>query len=190
MKKELENEVKLKIDRNEYKRILSICDELVVSNHIQINHYFDTSNYDLFKKHSVLRVREIDNSFTLTLKSQISSGSFVERHIKIEGLSSWSSRLKELFSANEFDSIDLNRISSLGTLTTTRTKIAYKDVVIELDKSEYNGLVDYEIEVEASTVEKASMSLEEFATNYRVLKSDKPNVSKYQRFISSLGIKK
>src|SRR5699024_12513223 len=78
MGQEIEIEFKTLIDEHTFYKLL---ETLPFPNKpvVQINHYFDTKHMSLKKHKSALRIREKDNSYTLTLK-QHQTRSVVETH--------------------------------------------------------------------------------------------------------------
>src|SRR5699024_1286494 len=78
MGQEIEIEFKTLIDEHTFYKLL---ETLPFSNKsvVQINHYFDTKHMSLKKHKSALRIREKDDSYTLTLK-QPHTRSVLETH--------------------------------------------------------------------------------------------------------------
>ena len=115
----------------------------------QINYYFDTEDQILRKNHAVLRLRKIAHkhkeityglSYKETIyllnKGRFPSSDVVDNLITIYGRS--------------IDSFKL-----IAELSTRRLEIKENDYLIALDKNEYNGIIDYNLEIEANNKERA-----------------------------------
>ncbi|PTI68601.1 CYTH domain-containing protein [Mammaliicoccus vitulinus] len=65
---EIEKEVKIILSEKEYHNILNNVH--IVKNINQVNHFFDTTNFNLYNKKSAFRIREQDGNIIMTLKAQ------------------------------------------------------------------------------------------------------------------------
>lgn len=131
---------------------------------IQINHYFDTVDSLFQKEKKVLRIRQKKDQYKLTKKSK-GDGCNIENHLfltKDEALNMISNG----FNANIIGE-NVNVIN-VGSLKTYRFKFQYKSGFIFLDKSEYNGITDYEIEFESSDNEIGKKDFLEFLNEYNI----------------------
>lgn len=113
---------------------------------IQINHYFDTKDSLFQQEKKVLRIRQKGEQYKLTKKSK-GDGFNIENHVYLTPADA-KNMISNGFDANIIDENCF--VYKVGSLKTYRHKFAYKSGYIFLDKSEYNGIVDYEVEFESS----------------------------------------
>ena len=78
-KSNIEIEFKTAIDKEKYLELLELF-ELVDNVFKQTNFYFDTINLDLNNDHTVLRIRQNDDRYKVTLKRQSEERAF-ENHV-------------------------------------------------------------------------------------------------------------
>ncbi|GAE25314.1 adenylate cyclase [Halalkalibacter wakoensis JCM 9140] len=164
MSQEIEIEVKSKLTEDGFYLLLKTFSLDHSDSLTQHNHYFETPAFDLKHAHSGLRIREIDDDFTLTLKQPHEIGK-LETHQSLTK-DEWDSAKqtgtlpdgnvkKQLRSLH----IPINELSYVGTLTTERIEIAHNSGVLCFDKSMYFDQVDYEIEFEGTSEEHAHSTL-------------------------------
>lgn len=139
------------------------------------NIYFEDDNFSLKANHSILRKRIIDgNKEELTLKIKGDKGDIeinetMESHPEID---------KEL-------NYKFNNYHPLTSLKTKRIEIEIDDYLLVIDQNFYNGIIDYDVEVEAPTIEKAEKVILDICDKYGVIyKKDYP--SKTFRAIASM----
>lgn len=154
MKQEIEIEFKNLLTKEEFNTLVSAFG-LENSFITQINHYFDTPDFQLKDAHSALRIREKNNSFTMTLKQPNEVG-LLETHEKL----SEEIANKIMHANHQLPNSIINQLESLniqvdaleyfGSLTTNRAEIPYKDGLLVLDHSIYHGTEDFEVEYEVS----------------------------------------
>ncbi len=186
MSTNLEIEVKALINEKDY---LLLIKNFQKQTYVQINFYIDLDK-DKLNKHLGLRIRYKNDEYELTLKedyldgrletnqiiSSITFNAFKEKHIFPQG--EVKSRLQSL-------NIDVAKLKIIGQLKTTRTDIKYNSSLISIDKNEYNNLIDYEVEVEDSSLKKAKEKIATFLKDNDIeFKENK--ISKLERFNSSL----
>ena len=120
----------------------------------QTNHYFDTPRFSLKALDVSLRVRERDN-YELTLKRKKGySVNMINVEISKEDflLMNESSFVNNPEIRNELQSmIGEQKLVNFLSLSTHRTYFPYKSGVLFIDKSEYLGVTDYEIEFSANS---------------------------------------
>ena len=134
----------------QYEKLLALYEwDDVVS---QINHYYDNEDMLLSELHITCRVREIEGEYFLQMKFPPRS-EYSEEYSLLE-------LEKQLYSLPEtIDADELLRphphghdmlpgVKRLGKLKTTRNVHRFEGGEIDLDKSEYFGKTDYEIEIE------------------------------------------
>ena len=179
MNKHLEIEYKSFISEKSYNNLmnyLNLKDKIF----IQTNYYFDTINKDLFNNKIVLRIRNKENQYKLTKKSP-SNNANLEESIYLNENEALS-MIKNGFDASL---VNINLfVKNICTLKTYRAKIEYKDGILFLDKSEYNGIIDYEIEYEANNIDFNESHFKEILKELKI--DYKKSYSKYKRCIESL----
>lgn len=188
MSQEIEIEYKNLITEHEYNRLL-VAYPFPKEGVKQINHYFETVEQKLEQHGCAIRIREKSNSYTITLKEPHIDG-LLETHdsIQKETFQQWkngnivpqpntSKQLRKL----GFKPEDLVYKGSLETL---RREIPYKKVLLVLDQSEYNGIIDYELELEAPTKTLGNQIFEAILQEQHIHKRNTPN--KIKRFFTSL----
>ncbi|WP_068676488.1 CYTH domain-containing protein [Oceanobacillus sp. Castelsardo] len=155
----------------------------------QTNFYFETNGLSLKDKGCALRIREKQGKYRLTLKEPHELG-LQETHDTLteDEAKHWlngeiipkpetTQQLQKL-------GIEQEKLVYYGSLTTERREVEYKDVLIVLDYSTYNGVQDYEFELEAKNhkigLERFHSILDEFG----IKKKETPN--KIVRFFKTL----
>lgn len=163
-----ELEFKTLISKEKYEELIQKF-ELENNVFVQTNYYFDTPDFKLKKMHTVLRIRQKGNSFKLTKKERgVEENEACESHIFLQEDQALDF-LKDGFNA---ELIDLPyKVKNVCELTTYRSKTTYLDGILFLDKSEYYGNVDYEIEYEVDSIEQGKKDffrlLKEFDIPYK-----------------------
>lgn len=145
MKVNMEIEYKSKLDEKAYLKLLKDYD-LASSQFVQTNYYFDTNMLDLLKLYITLRIRQKGDQLKITMKRRAPIGS-LEQHIVIDEVKKEDYLANGFLTKNLFPEIDYE-VFFQTKLVNTRVKMLYEDGVIFIDKSEYNGITDYEIEFE------------------------------------------
>lgn len=163
----IEIEAKVLINEDDYNRVLKFYKKEELQKVTQLNYYIDTDDL-LLKQFGIgLRIRQKD-FFVLNMKAPLQEG-LLEK--------------KESISEKEFDNfknngvfpngsiknlllmfgIDITKLKIQTTLKTERIVIEnFSDnEVFAIDKNYYNGLIDYELELEGTSLERAKNSLKE-----------------------------
>ena len=163
----IEIEAKFLINEDDYNRVLKFYKKEELQKVTQLNYYIDTDDL-LLKQFGIgLRVRQKD-FFVLNMKAPLQEG-LLEK--------------KESISEKEFDNfknngvfpngsiknlllmfgVDITKLKIQTTLKTERIVIEnFSDnEVFAIDKNYYNGLIDYELELEGTSLERAKNSLKE-----------------------------
>ena len=70
----IEIEAKVLISEKEYNNVLNHFKDRVIKEYDQINHYIDSDDLALKKLGIGCRIREKDNTYTLTLKAPMAEG--------------------------------------------------------------------------------------------------------------------
>jgi len=131
----IEKEYKMMLNNSQYEALLKTLNSPVYK---QINYYYSSNS-----KTTAFRIREINNQFFFTLKVKDSTNSHKEYEFEIDSNSLEDQRIKELF--KEYN---INDYKYVGDLITYRCDKKLEKGIISLDKNEYLGITDYEIEYE------------------------------------------
>lgn len=179
MKTNIEIEYKSLLDKSTYERLMK---ELNLENktYSQTNFYFDNDNKDLSKEKIVLRIRKKDYNVKLTKKSTYNNN-ILEESIMLDYKDA------DLMVKDGFDAsiININTyVKNIGTLNTLRAKCPYKDGMLFLDKNEYNGITDYELEFEASNEITGPTTFEELLKEFNI--EFKKSKSKFLRCMETI----
>ncbi|MBM7571544.1 CYTH domain-containing protein [Aquibacillus albus] len=189
MAQEIEIEFKNLLTKQEYDQLRSTFNLENVTPIKQTNHYFETKDFKLKNKGAALRIREKNNLWQLTLKEPHEEG-LLETHDPLteEEAKSWldGSIIPKPHVAKQLNQlgIDFATLHYGGALTTHRLETYYKDTVVVLDYSTYNGKVDYELELEAKDKVYGENIFQELLVNNRIAKRKAPN--KIERFYSTI----
>ncbi|MFB4169787.1 CYTH domain-containing protein [Virgibacillus sp. JSM 102003] len=187
MAQEIEIEYKNLLTKDEFERVLY---SLPFPNdaQTQTNHYFETADFTLKKNGCALRIREKNNTFTLTLKEPNDTG-LLETHdtLTIQEANQW---INEDYIAKKYTSmqlenkgINLDDLKYFGSLTTKRRELNYQGVLLVLDYSTYGDTSDYELELEAASEELGIKMMQDTLDKFNIKRRHTPN--KIQRFFSS-----
>lgn len=159
MSRNIEIEFKNLITETEFHLLLKTFNITNKDFFTQVNHYFDTKEFELKQLNSALRIREISGSYELTLKKPAKEGlleindrlnkneaqQFLNEIIIPEG--EVGNELKKL-------NIKIEELTLLGSLRTDRAEVKYKEGLLVLDHSFYNDQEDYEVEYEVANYEQ------------------------------------
>lgn len=186
---ELEIERKNLLTKKEYDALIQGLHLAEVKPVTQINHYFETPDFQLKAHGAALRIREKNKTFTLTLKQPHGDG-LLETHAILTQkeasllIENQGQLKKDIVDALEALNVDLTQLTFGGTLKTHRLEIEQDDVLIVLDESHYLSHVDYELEIEGPTVVLTEERLEEILRRFSIEKKPTPN--KIARFYAAL----
>ena len=163
-KSNIEIEFKTAIDKEKYLELLELF-ELVDNVFKQTNFYFDTINLDLNNDHTVLRIRQNDDRYKVTLKRQSEERAF-ENHVFLTKEQALE-MIENGFNTKEFFSIDYD-VTFRASLDNYRVSTPYLDGKLFLDRSEYHGVVDYEIEYEVNDYNKGKANFDQLLKEHNV----------------------
>lgn len=181
--KNIEQELKMALDEREYNILLDISG---VSPQLQTNYYF--TNKDMLADTMVrLRVKGDDNILCYKYRMSNTNGIAVcdERECEVSAdlAKSLISRGMTQKEAKDFFGIDmLYDLKLAGSMDTYRAKFQLQDWTIELDKNEYAGVVDYELECENLYVEQLEKLKNYLFYAYGIV--FRPSAPKVQRFLA------
>lgn len=159
---------------------------------VQTNFYFDTDEQNIIKSGSVLRIRVIEetNKIQITYKQAGKNGDkeFTQFLTSKEQVS--TIRNTEIFpdgdaiNALNENGYSGNQFSYCGEIKTTRYEFHEKDGLVVLDKNEFSGTIDYNLEVESNSKEAAIKMVKELCDEFGIVyKSD--DVSKSKRAVDA-----
>lgn len=189
MTQEIEMESKNLLTKKEYIRLLHFFSVDDHNKTKQRNYYFETEDFQLKENGSALRIREKQNQWMLTLKQPYQDGLLETHHpLSKEQVDQWlqgnpcpaptiDAQLKDF-------GVERSALEYGGSLETERIEIPYKNTTVVLDFSRYNGLTDYELEVEANSLSLSQEVMEELLTSLEIKQKTTPN--KIERFYQSL----
>ena len=153
----------------------------------QVNYYIDSDNKDIVSKKCGLRIREKDGDFEMTLKVPQSEGKLeINQQITDKLIKQFvfpDGEIKNFLHDNF--SIKIESLHILGSLETKRLDLKYKTSLISIDKSSYNGIVDYEIEAEDSSMDLAKKNLLDFLKDNEI-EYKKSTGTKLKRFLNTI----
>ena len=138
----------------------------------QRNQYFDTEDLYLTNHNIVLRIRISQKGAVLTLKTEESDGHCKEISQKISYFQHKALVEKSHFPKGAIKlhlmslGIPLLSIKYICEMKTKRTQIDEKNYNYCVDENEYRNIKDYNIEVEASSMEESRRILKELAKKY------------------------
>ncbi|MFD2629685.1 CYTH domain-containing protein [Oceanobacillus kapialis] len=188
MTQEIEIEYKNILTKKEFETLLTTL-PFPADGETQTNHYFETDDFQLRENGAALRIREKQGKYQLTLKEPHDTG-LLETHDTLteEEVDNWLSgnpvaKTHTEAQLNNFG-ISVSDLHHFGALTTVRREIPYKDVLLVLDYSTYNGQSDYELELEAQSENIGSSVFHALLKEFAIPKRETPN--KIQRFFQSL----
>lgn len=176
MQKGTEVEFKSLLTEQEYKKLIAHFNN--AKSDYQTNHYFDTKRFSLKALNASLRVRERDD-MELTLKrkkgynTDIKSVSITKEQFK-KLRETGVIEFEEL--ANDVSNlIKEQKLVNFLSLSTLRNFVPYASGILNIDKSEYLGITDYEIEYTSRSYHQGKADfikiISEFGIQYK--KSDK-----------------
>jgi uncharacterized protein YjbK len=189
-----EYELKFMLEKAEYDKLRSTYGG---PEFYQTNHYFDTKDLSLYKSKIVLRIREKDGNFELTLKRKgmdnipgeaVSSGETVWMLGKKEAGDILSGKVPVNGLLVDFPDISELELAVRGRVKTLRKLICLNEEMpfAELDKNSYLGKIDHELEWEIDPSDHDTaiglLAQSGISTSER-----RTGMSKYSRFIERLS---
>lgn len=188
MAQEIEIEFKNLLSKSEFEVLLQSL-PFPEKGKTQINYYFETEDFQLRKNHAALRIREKEGKYRLTLKEPHPNG-LLETHDELtkeealEWLQNKPIAKPETLKQLENLGIQIDAIKYFGSLATIRREYEQEGLIFVLDKSQYNNIVDYELEIESTDKESGLKAIEDILKQFNITKKDTPN--KIARFFLSL----
>ncbi len=179
----IENEFKIMLTPEQYAELHSLYSWDREAE--QVNWYYDSADGELSRRHITCRVRVIGEEFYLQLKlpAHENTNGAVSR-VELE------QRLSEV--PHSISGAELERMSGaeslpdvtlLGSLTTFRSVWHFEGGEIDLDRSEYFGRTDHELEIEYTDVSAAERVLSQIQQHVE-LNRGTPVMGKIRRFLA------
>lgn len=178
----IENEFKVMLTAEQYENLRKLYDFATLT---QVNHYFDTDALEMSERHITVRVRELDGRFFLQMKLPTSVNfSRVELSKELETLPETLSGA-ELSALSGVECPDVKR---LGALKTTRSVWKFDGGEVDLDRSEYFGKTDFELEIEFTDEQAARTVLNEISSKLGITGNSSVCAGKVRRFLDEYRI--
>ncbi|GGH83977.1 uncharacterized protein YjbK [Pullulanibacillus pueri] len=180
MNQEIEIEFKNMLTDKEFTQLIQHFNLSPHSFFVQENEYFDTKSFDLKNQQSALRIRKKGEQFTLTLKQPATEG-LLETHqaLSLDEVNTFKIEHK-LPSGNvttvlQQMGVAIQELHSLGTLTTRRGELPYKNGLLVLDHSFYLNSEDFELEYEVSEFKTGKTIFEALLKEHAIPKRQTKN---------------
>lgn len=163
----IEIEAKVLISEEDYNRVIKHYKKENVSTITQINYYVDTDDL-LLKQFGIgLRIRH-KGFYVLNMKAPLQEG-LLEKKESITNEEYNLFKEKGIFPNGSIKNlllmfgVDVNKLRIQTSLTTERINIenCCAGEIFAIDKNTYNGIVDYELELEGTSLERAKKALKE-----------------------------
>ena len=138
----------------------------------QRNQYFDSEDFFLTNNNIVLRIRITNKGAVLTLKISEAYGhskeisqkiSYFQHKALIEKSHFPKGQIKLLLMAKGIPLLSLKYICEMKT---KRIQVNMKNYNYCIDKNEYQGIADYNIEVEARSMDEANKIMKDLSIKY------------------------
>lgn len=154
MAKELEVTFRTLLSKNEYNRLSTLFEDKPAN--LQTNYYFDTTRFSLKAAEIVLRVRKREE-YELTLRRK-------KGYNRVELTSTITEeQFNNFVETGEIPSLEIQaelgelvkgqKIVNYMSLSTYRIFFPHKHGILAIDKCEYLGEIDYELEFQATNRE-------------------------------------
>lgn len=172
MSANIEIEVKSIITLEQYEKVLKHFNVSIKDAKSQTNHYIDTETQQLKKNGISLRVREGDG-YIITLKTPLAEGLLEKNQVLSKDEYKQFTKTNRFPEGDVMDFIERLYIESdellpLASLTTQRIEVNYEGSTLAIDKNEYHGKTDYELEMNANSLNKARDLLESLLSSLRI----------------------
>lgn len=156
MSTNLEIEFKSLLSMAEYDKLKTLFSHVAPVR--QTNHYLDSKDFKLRKKKLALRIRTFDHEAEMTLKVPQEIGN-IEYNVPLtleeaqqllgeKSITCGKTDLSEIHDILQDKGIDLEEVTLIGSLTTIRYEQQLPIGLAALDKNNYLGHSDYELELE------------------------------------------
>jgi uncharacterized protein YjbK len=149
----------------------SLIENYVLNDNIflQTNHYFDTKELNLSNQSIVLRIRQKGNRFfKLTIKSQQEDNAY-ESHILLTPEQAKKMIADGFETKDFFNDLDYH-VYFVASIHNFRASMPYHQGVMYIDRCEYCGTVDYELEYEVTEFEEGYQQFLLFLEKHQISK--------------------
>ena len=152
--KHIEYEERVLISKSDYEKVI---EDIKLSgrplSHLKIeNIYLDNDDSFIQKHHYMLRIRTTNGTNKeLTLKYKLKDNSSVEINETLESHNLIDEEIEG----------DLKEYKEVAELITDRIEVEMDDYLLVIDKNEYHGITDYDLEIESSN-QRLSRKIVEF----------------------------
>ena len=165
MTQNVEIEFKTIIPLETYQHLLKSFD---LENNIfkQVNHYFDTDDYQLNAKQIVLRIRQKGERYKVTLKSQSEKQAY-EKHFILKKEKALDMIENGFYTKDFFDDID-TFVTFKVSLDNYRVSTPYEGGTLFLDRCDYCNVTDYELEYEAISYEEGKIIFDKLLKQHKI----------------------
>lgn len=173
MSNNIEIEGKILVTETEFESLLKYFKRTDEDKIVQINHYIDSQDQQLRKLGFALRIREKINHYVLTLKTPLSEG-LLEKDQDISKEVYKSFKYENKFPDGSIKNfllmlgLNVDSLSIVTSLKTERYDIDYNGGLLSLDKNTYNNIIDYEVELEETSLERAQANLKEICEKVNI----------------------
>lgn len=188
MNNSIERELKMSLDQEKYEELLAVSN---VQPQLQVNYYFYCAD---MPSEVMLRIRHVGGKYLFCYKKLLCRENGVnicdERETYIDEEFANNLLTKGVTPAHLKQLVDIETRSTYtcaGNLQTYRAKFLLDKWLIELDKNEYLGTVDYELECECGSDELLGKLKDYLFYNYALIFT--PSLSKSARFFNKLKSK-
>lgn len=173
----IENEFKIMLTKAQYEKLRRSREFSAVE---QVNYYYDTKDLEMSARHVTVRVRELEGKFYLQMKLPTDKAlSRVELEAELDALpETLSGELLNSLAKGEYP-----ELKKLGSLKTTRSVWKFDGGEVDLDKSEYFGKTDYEVEIEFTNEQNARRVLNEITEFLDIKPNSEVCAGKIRRFL-------
>ncbi len=151
----------------------------------QTNYYLETPDLKLQSYGLGLRIREKNNHYELTLKAPLSEG-LLEKNCELS-----KEEFKEILNGHNMKNDTFDFLTILGfnideihvicSLNTYRIECDYRGGILCVDKNNYGNKVDFELEMEADSMDNAIERLKEFCKEGNVEFTEINKITKHRR---------
>ena len=169
MSKSLEYEARVMLSITQYNKLLEIMSDIIPIT--LINEYFDDDNCSIIKDRKMLRIRNLDNKgYELTFKVKGDNGD-AEYNQPISNEERNQFKAKGIFPNGDVKEqvqkvIPIESIKLITSLKTLRYEKQIEDYLLVLDKNEYNGIIDYNLEIESDSKQKSVDLIKKYCAIY------------------------
>ncbi len=181
----IEQELKIALNKTDYETLFNVGK---TKPQLQVNYYFYCKG---MPADVMLRIRFKNGKYMFCYKRLLSSANGVnvcdERECPLDGNTANKYISKGLLPIDVKKLVDVDfpfECQCAGQLSTYRSKFTVDKWLIELDKNEYLGVTDYELECECASNELLDKLKDRLINNYGI--AFKPSLSKSARFFNQL----